>query len=129
MGKIRHFGVLANSIGQPPQKVQKKVLARETREGWPLLTVETEVNGDSKSTNERGPSLAGSLGLLCWYKIFLFCLGCSSRPSTKYFFFLTMHFSIPLSLSPRQAGHAGVLGRLAQKATKGHRQFKLLTHS
>jgi hypothetical protein len=29
----------------------------ETREGWPLLTVETEVNGDSKSTNERGPSL------------------------------------------------------------------------
>ncbi len=30
---------------------------------WPLLTVETEVNGDSKSTNERGPSLVvvGSL--------------------------------------------------------------------
>jgi hypothetical protein len=24
-----------------------------TREGWPLQTVETEVNGDSKSTNER----------------------------------------------------------------------------
>ncbi len=36
---------------------------RETREGWPLLTVETEVNGDSKSTDERGPSLVGgSLG-------------------------------------------------------------------
>ncbi len=28
----------------------------------PLLTVETEVNGDSMSTNERGPSLVGSLG-------------------------------------------------------------------
>jgi hypothetical protein len=27
-----------------------------------MLTVETEVNGDSKSTNERGPSLVGSLG-------------------------------------------------------------------
>jgi hypothetical protein len=28
---------------------------RETyREGWPLLTVETEANGDSKSTNEQG---------------------------------------------------------------------------
>jgi hypothetical protein len=26
---------------------------RETREGWPLLTVETEMNGDSKSTNEK----------------------------------------------------------------------------
>ncbi len=25
------------------------------REGWPLLTVETGVNGDSKSTNEKGP--------------------------------------------------------------------------
>jgi hypothetical protein len=30
------------------------VRAIETREGWPLLTVETEVNGDSKSTNEKG---------------------------------------------------------------------------
>jgi hypothetical protein len=25
------------------------VALKETREGWPLLTVETEVNGDSKS--------------------------------------------------------------------------------
>ncbi len=30
---------------------------RETREGWPKLTVETEANGDSRSTYERGPSL------------------------------------------------------------------------
>jgi hypothetical protein len=41
------------------------VYSKETREGWPLLTVETEVNGDSKSTNERGPSLVGSLCLSC----------------------------------------------------------------
>jgi hypothetical protein len=34
--------------------------SRETRDRWPLLTVETEVNGDSKSTNERGPFLVGS---------------------------------------------------------------------
>ncbi len=27
---------------------------RDTREGWPLLSVETEVNGDSKSSNEKG---------------------------------------------------------------------------
>jgi hypothetical protein len=26
------------------------VLDKETREGWPLLTVETQVNGNSKST-------------------------------------------------------------------------------
>ncbi len=29
-------------------------VSRETREGWPLLTVETEVNGDSKSTQKKG---------------------------------------------------------------------------
>ncbi len=43
---------------------------RENREGWPLLTIETGVNGDSKSTNERGPSLVGSLGLSCRYERF-----------------------------------------------------------
>jgi hypothetical protein len=56
-----------------------------TREGWPLLTVGTEVNGDSKSTNVRGPSLGGSLGSFCRYKILLSCLGYSGLPSTKYF--------------------------------------------
>ncbi len=34
--------------------------SRETREEW--LTVETEVNGDSKSTNERVTPLVASLG-------------------------------------------------------------------
>ncbi len=48
--------------------------SRETREGWPLLTVETEVNGDSKSTNEKSPSLVGFLGLPCRFTRFLFCL-------------------------------------------------------
>jgi hypothetical protein len=38
---------------------QDKRITRETRAGWPLLTVEIEVNGDSKSTNERGPSFLG----------------------------------------------------------------------
>jgi hypothetical protein len=33
----------------------------QAKEGWPLLTVETEVNGDSKRTNERGSFLVGSL--------------------------------------------------------------------
>ncbi len=36
---------------------------RETTEGWPLLTVETEVNGDSKRTNESCLFLVGSLGI------------------------------------------------------------------
>jgi hypothetical protein len=59
---------------------------REIGDGWPLLTVETVVNGNSKRTNERGPFLVGSLGLSYWYKRILFCLDCSSRLSTKYFF-------------------------------------------
>jgi hypothetical protein len=32
------------------------------------MTVETEVNWDSMITNERGPSLADSLGLSCRYR-------------------------------------------------------------
>ncbi len=59
---------------------------RETREGWTLLTVETEMNGDSKVTNERGPSLEGSLGTSFRYKRLLCCLGCSCQVSTKEFF-------------------------------------------
>ncbi len=43
--------------------------------------------------------MVGSLGLLCRYKKILFCLGCSSRPSTKIFF--------------SQAGHVAMLGRLS----------------
>jgi hypothetical protein len=42
-------------------------VAKETREGWPLLTVETEVKGDSKRTNDRVPSLVDSLDLSCRY--------------------------------------------------------------
>ncbi len=38
--------------------------------GGPLLTIVSEVNGDSKSTTESGPSLVGSLGWLCRYKRF-----------------------------------------------------------
>ncbi len=48
---------------------QTCVRIRETREGWPLLTVETEANGDSKST--YGCSSDSS----CRYNIFLSCFG------------------------------------------------------
>ncbi len=30
-------------------RASKKVSPRETREGWPLLTIETEASGDSRS--------------------------------------------------------------------------------
>jgi hypothetical protein len=42
----------------------EEIGARESREWWLLLTVETELNGDSKSTNERGPFSFGSLGVV-----------------------------------------------------------------
>jgi hypothetical protein len=83
--------------------------------GWSLLTVDTEVNGDSNSTNENemGPSLVGSLGLSCRYNIFLSCLGGFSRPSTINFF-LHRTLYILIHLSPaQQAGQAVVLGRLS----------------
>jgi hypothetical protein len=72
----------------------------------PCGLLELEVNGDSRITNERDPSLVGS----CQYKRFLFCLCCSSRPRTKYFFLHRPYtISVPLSPSPskldRQAGH------------------------
>ncbi len=46
---------------------------RETRDRRPLLTVKTEANRDSRSTNEKGPSLVGSLvGSWCRYKRFFY---------------------------------------------------------
>jgi hypothetical protein len=39
---------------------------------WLVPDSETEVNGDSRSTFDRGPSLVGSLGSSCQYKRILF---------------------------------------------------------
>jgi hypothetical protein len=47
------------------QRDRDRVQIRETREGWPLLSVENYTNGDSKSTNELGPSLVDSLDFSC----------------------------------------------------------------
>ncbi len=60
-----------------------------------------------------GPFLVGSLGLSCRYKRFLFYLSCSSRLSTKYFFFLTVHYLNSFVPIAQQAGQAAVLGRLS----------------
>jgi hypothetical protein len=84
--------------------VQLYVLSRDIREGWPLLTVETEVNRDSKSTNERGPSLIGSLDSLCRYNRFLYRLGCA----VQNIIFLIAHFFIsphrPATWEGRRSG-------------------------
>jgi hypothetical protein len=72
------YGINLISLNQ----LELRVCGRETREGWPLLAVETEVNGNSKRTNDRGPSLVGSLDSSCRYNRFLSSLGCSSLPDT-----------------------------------------------
>ncbi len=69
------------------------------------------MNEDSKSTNERGPFLVGSLGLSCRYKIFLFGNGCSSRPSI-YKIFFPHGYTISI-LCPHRPWQAAVLGRLS----------------
>jgi hypothetical protein len=62
---LSRFGHLSFAVAKPFMILIPSALdphsgeTREAREGWPLLTEETEVNGDSKSTNERGPSLVG----------------------------------------------------------------------
>ncbi len=61
------------------------------------------MNGESKSTNERGSSSVGSLGLSWRYKRFLFIPGCSSRPGTQYFF-LTVHYFISFVPLPNKLG-------------------------
>ncbi len=85
-----------------------KVATTETREGWPLLTVETETNGHSRSTNERGPSLVGSLNSLCRYKRLLSSLSCSSHQSAQYkIFFSSLYtvsvYFVPIAQQTRQA--------------------------
>jgi hypothetical protein len=90
-------------------------LDKVTSYGWPLLTVETEVNGDSKCTNERGPFLVGSLGLSCRHKKFLFLISALAAlvGPVQNVFFLTVHYFNAFVLAAQQAGQAAVLGRLS----------------
>jgi hypothetical protein len=77
------------------------------------LTVETEVNGDSNRTNERGPFLVGSLGLPCRYNSFCFALAAVVGQVQKYVFISVHYFNsfVPIA---QQAGQAAVLGRLSR---------------
>ncbi len=56
----------------------------------------------------------GLLGLSYRYKRLLFCLGCSTRPGTKYeYIFLTVHYFHSVVPIAQQAGQAAVLVRLS----------------
>ncbi len=71
-------------------------------EGWPLLTVETEANGDSKSTNERGPSLVVRLSLHAGTKGF--CPSVAALVSSIIFCSSLYTISNHLSASPSKLG-------------------------
>ncbi len=86
----------------------------ESREVWPLLTVETDVNGESKSTNERDPSL---VRWACHAGTRDFCTAFAAQVGpVQNIFFLTVHFFSSFFPMAQQAGHCGqaaVLGRLS----------------
>jgi hypothetical protein len=68
----------------------QRCFQRDKRGVAPAYYIETEVNDDSKSTNEREPFLVGLLGL-------------SSQPSTKYFF--SSPLKNPTQVPPFPAAH------------------------
>jgi hypothetical protein len=59
--------------------------------GWPVLTVESEMNDDSKSTNERGPWLVGTLGSSYRYKRLFPALAALVSPVLNIFPRRTVH--------------------------------------
>jgi hypothetical protein len=81
---------------------------RETRKGWPLLTVVNEVIGDSMSTNEKGPSLVGSL---CLSYRYCSALAALVGPVQNIFPYCTQ--LIPVSSSPSKLGSQLCLGCLS----------------
>jgi hypothetical protein len=81
------------------------VSTRETRKRWPLLTVQNRAKWRLKEYKWKGSFLDWFVGLVWRYKRFLSCLGCSSRPCTKYF---SPHHTLFLFICPyRQACWAG----------------------
>jgi hypothetical protein len=89
----------------------------KTREGWPLLTVETEVNRNSKSTNERGPSLVVRWACRAGARDFYPALTTLVSP-VQNICFLTINY-ISLYVCPHRPttrGQAVVQGRLPLNA-------------
>jgi hypothetical protein len=108
----------------------------ESREGKPLLIVEAEANGDSRSTSKRGPFICWLVGLVVPVQEILFCIGCFNRPSKIFSSLYTI--SLHLSLSPSKLGGHWVVvpGRLIisiiiclLRKVDIDTSFKVLAHS
>ncbi len=87
-------------------------LSRETREGWPLPTVETQVNGDSESTNESNPPRLVRWARCAGSRYFSSALAVLVGP-VQNIFFLCVHYFNSFDHIALQAGQAAVLGRLS----------------
>jgi hypothetical protein len=99
------------------QRVQEEDvegLIRVTRDQKLLLTVETEVNGDSKSTNEMKRVLSWLVRWVCraGKKDFCSAFAALVGPVTKYVFLIVHYFNSFLPIA-QQARQAVVLGRLS----------------
>ncbi len=83
--------------------------------GWPLLAVETDANGDSGWTYERGPSLAGLMGSSCSTSYFCPVLTALVGPIQHVYFPLRIQYFVnSLFPSPSKLhGQAVVSGRLS----------------
>ncbi len=77
------------------------VWIRETREGWPLLTVETEVRGDSK---EHKSFLGWFVRLIVLVQNIFFLPWLLYSAQYKIFFSSPYTISVPLSPSPSKLG-------------------------
>jgi hypothetical protein len=105
-GEAEHpEGEEANQIACAPTKVHQsdclcpnQGTPRETERGGPCRPIATEVNRDSGSTNERDPSLIGSLGLTCRYKRFCSAWAAPVGPVQNIFFPIVhnINFSVPI---------------------------------
>ncbi len=85
---------------------------RAAREGWPLLTLETEPNGDSKSTNERSPPWL--VRWACRARTRDLCTALTALVGpVQNILFLTIHYFSSFVLFDQQAGQAVVLGCLS----------------
>jgi hypothetical protein len=85
--EVRHcFILLINQSVFPFHLVTLSIKPRETREGWPLLTVETELNGDSccvccSGTRDFCSALAALVGPV--QTISPYTISMPSSPSTS----------------------------------------------
>jgi hypothetical protein len=89
-------------------------MSRETREGWPLLTGETEVNGDSKSTITIIGVLPWLVRWPCRVRTRDFCVALAALvgPVQNIFSSILYHFNSFVHIA-QQSGQAAMLVRLS----------------